>query len=510
MSLKTWCIREQQLDILAAFELAGNEISSESISYRSGKSVRWKCSVCGEEWEESPYCAGSRKNFCPFCSKQKASQRYNLEAVFPEVAAQWDYIRNGSRTPRNTLPHSHAKAYWTCSFNPAHQWQDRISNRTILLRDCPECAKQFHISYSAMVLYYYLRKSQIKCSCEKQAGRYFIDIAVDYLPGEDRPIALELDGYYTHNSDAAEAREIRKDSYLTEKGYRVIRIKESAVSSVRRSGDAIIYPHDPNGTYSALDDVVAYVIMYLSGIQIQPDHKHDHWDIRRLYYHEQKLRSLAVNKPDLASQWSPANKASADAITMGNQEKWLWICPKCKKEYAATIHNRVIMNSGCPLCSRKTATAESCLAATHPQIAQEWDFEKNGDKTPYNTLSGTDYPAWWRCPNGHSYQANIYERTGKDKRGCPECRSLAFRNPLLASYYDEACNPIPANRLRAYANGPCHWKCPEGHTWVAQPNNMQKRRPEAYCRSCREAAEAKKDNTQNRDDSTVLRYDIRR
>lgn len=482
-------MNERRFDMLEAFELADNSISSDRITYRSGKAVRWLCRDCGEEWEESPYRAGSRKNFCQFCGKQKASQHYNLETSFPDVSAQWDYLRNGRQTPRNTLPCSNAKAFWVCSFNPVHKWQDRIANRTILLRDCPECTKQFHISYAAMALYYYLRKAQIKCSCEKQEGRYLIDIVAEYLPGANSLIALELDGYYSHNSDTATAREARKDSLLAEKGYRVIRIKETNTHSIQRSGDVISYPHDPNGTYSSLDEVVAYVIAYISGIRMQPDHRQDHWEIRRLYYHEQRLRSLAVNKPELASQWSPANKAMPDTITMGNQEKWLWICPRCKNEYAATIHNRVVMNSGCPVCSRKTATAETCLAATHPEIASQWDPKKNGSRTPRNTLSGTDYPAWWRCPNGHSYQANIYERTGKDKRGCPECRSLAFRNPMLGAYYDEENNPIPANQIRAYSNTPCHWKCPEGHAWVARPNNMQKRSSDRYCRYCHAASE---------------------
>ena len=470
--------------MLEAFELAGNQTGSDEISHKSGKRVRWQCGKCGEQWEESPCQAAKRKNFCLFCSRKRPSQQYNLEVLFPDVSSQWDYAQNGMQTPRNTLPGSSFKAAWVCPFNSNHRWRDRVANRTVLLRDCPECKKQFHISYAAMVLYYYLRKTHIKCSCEKQEGNYLIDIVVEYLPGENSPIALELDGYYTHNSDNAIAREIQKDRILREKGYRILRIKESKTNTIQIMDDIITYPYDKDGTNPGLNDMVSCVIAHISGVQIQPDHRRDHWKIRQLYYHEQRLRSLAVNEPELAMEWDPNNALTPDMVTLGNHRKWLWSCPQCGYTYPATIHNRVIMRSGCPACSRKVATASTCLAATHPEIAQEWDHEKNGSRTPWNTLSGTDYAAWWRCPNGHSYQANIFERTGKDRRSCPECRSLAFRNPLLARYYDEENNPKSPRQIRAFSNEVCRWKCPEGHTWSAQPNAMQKRKPYRYCSKC--------------------------
>lgn len=484
ISLRTWCHQHQRTEILDAFVAAGNELSPDDIAGHSHTRVRWLCTTCGERWEESPHEAVDRKSFCPFCSHEKVSQWYNLETTYPEIASQWDYTKNGVKTPRNTSPGNSYNAFWICPFDPTHRWRDRVSNRTLLLRDCPECKKHFHMSYPAMTLYYYLRKCQIKCSCEKQEGRYLIDLVAEHLPGEDKPLALEIDGSYAHRSAESAAREKRKDRILQERGYRVLRVKETDTDKIQRTGDVITCPNDTKGTYTHLDNIVRYVITSISGKQICPNHRRDHWEIKRLCYHEQKLRSLAVTHPELAAQWSPKNDLTPDVVTPGTQKHWLWICPKCNHEYPATLHNRVVMKSGCPVCSRKIATAKTCLAATHPDIAREWDDEKNGTRTPQNTLSGSEYSAWWRCPNGHSYQATVFTRTGKQKRTCPQCRSLAFRNPVLARYYDEERNPLPANVIRAYSNDRCHWKCPNGHTWIAQPNQMKKRNPARYCKDC--------------------------
>ena len=56
----------------------------------------------------------------------------------------------------------------------------------------------------------------------------------------------------------------------------------------------------------------------------------------------------------------------------------------------------------------------------YPKLVSEWHPIKNGDKKPEDFSYGSGKFAWWICPNGHEYEAKIYNRTGK-KSGCRTC-----------------------------------------------------------------------------------------
>lgn len=77
------------------------------------------------------------------------------------------------------------------------------------------------------------------------------------------------------------------------------------------------------------------------------------------------------------------------------------------------------------------------LAATHPQLAAEWQLTRNGGWTPRDVTAGCGQlrgqagNPWWRCPNAdcaRSYRARVLDRTRG--RGCAACgvrRAVAKR-----------------------------------------------------------------------------------
>ena len=59
------------------------------------------------------------------------------------------------------------------------------------------------------------------------------------------------------------------------------------------------------------------------------------------------------------------------------------------------------------------------LKVLQPDIAKQWDCEKNHPLKPENCTPGTHKKAWWICEKQHSYYARIGHRvTGS---GCPKC-----------------------------------------------------------------------------------------
>lgn len=64
------------------------------------------------------------------------------------------------------------------------------------------------------------------------------------------------------------------------------------------------------------------------------------------------------------------------------------------------------------------------LAIIHPHLIERWDFEKNGDITPYNIASGSHKRVWWKCSNencDHEWETAIKAATRG--QGCPKCWS---------------------------------------------------------------------------------------
>ena len=135
-------------------------------------------------------------------------------------------------------------------------------------------------------------------------------------------------------------------------------------------------------------------------------------------------------------------------FTSGSNQIVWWKCSKCSSEWRAKITNRT-HGRGCPYCwDRKIRVGFNDLATTHPQLAKEWDYEKNGDLTPQQVTHGSGRKIWWKCPLGHSYQADLLHRTGGTN--CPICnsgRQTSFAEQALY-YYIKKLFPDTINRYR--------------------------------------------------------------
>ena len=79
------------------------------------------------------------------------------------------------------------------------------------------------------------------------------------------------------------------------------------------------------------------------------------------------------------------------------------------------------------------------LAVEFPEVAKEWDYEKNNGLTPEEVSSGSNKKIWWKCEKGHTWQANIYSRTGLGCR-CPYCagkQPVKGENDFLTLFDDK-------------------------------------------------------------------------
>jgi hypothetical protein len=59
------------------------------------------------------------------------------------------------------------------------------------------------------------------------------------------------------------------------------------------------------------------------------------------------------------------------------------------------------------------------LGNERPDLVKEWDYEKNS-KSPFDYALHSNTKVWWLCEKGHSWEAIINNRTGRNT-GCKEC-----------------------------------------------------------------------------------------
>ena len=72
------------------------------------------------------------------------------------------------------------------------------------------------------------------------------------------------------------------------------------------------------------------------------------------------------------------------------------------------------------LFREKPIIGENDLATTHPELVKEWDYDKNGNRTPQNTTPGSRFDAYWKCPDcGFDWHAPVCQRSlGRFKHKC--------------------------------------------------------------------------------------------
>lgn len=183
------------------------------------------------------------------------------------------------------------------------------------------------------------------------------------------------------------------------------------------------------------------------------------------------VSDLNTTHPDIISQWSPRNTTSPQEYSAGSGRKVWWVCDR-NHEWEEVVELRTRRGYGCPYCSGHRATLEKSLATQFPQMAAEWDQEKNW-QTPDQVNASAHILAWWTCAQGHSWRTMVYNRTNHGK-GCPVCagqkvlqgfNDLDSQFPEVAQEFDTSKNAVDASSVHCRSTKKYWWKCQNNHSW---------------------------------------------
>ncbi|MBQ7976458.1 MAG: zinc-ribbon domain-containing protein, partial [Clostridia bacterium] len=116
------------------------------------------------------------------------------------------------------------------------------------------------------------------------------------------------------------------------------------------------------------------------------------------------------------------------------------------------------------------------LATLNPKLASEWNYKRNGDSKPEDFAAGSHKKVWWKCENGHEWQATIANRV--KGRGCPYCagkkvlpgfNDLSTTNPTLSHEWHPTKNEdLLPTMVTLGSRKKVWWICKNGHEWETE------------------------------------------
>jgi hypothetical protein len=140
-----------------------------------------------------------------------------------------------------------------------------------------------------------------------------------------------------------------------------------------------------------------------------------------------RKESAAEIHPSLLERCNSNNYFELDLFAPLSKQLMNWTCKKGHPfvlpilRMTLAIENGSIFE-GCPVCSGRIPPFEDSLAATFPDLAQEWLTLRNNDMDPREIHPDWEFLAYWQCSALHSFRTQVSARTANpNPQGCPSC-----------------------------------------------------------------------------------------
>lgn len=141
------------------------------------------------------------------------------------------------------------------------------------------------------------------------------------------------------------------------------------------------------------------------------------------------FNDLLTIHPEICVDWdyNTNHPNTPQSFIAGSGKRASWLCHVCGHKWNATIDSRA-RGKGCPECAKQRRAdtyrknkiqQNGSLQDKHPELAAQWNVEKNKGLTAKDVCSSSSMNVWWVCEKGHEWRATINNRA--QGKGCPYC-----------------------------------------------------------------------------------------
>ena len=500
---------------------------------RSGQKVWWICHR-GHEWEASMHNRTGGHG-CPYCSGLKAIVgETDLVTLDPVFLKEWNYKKNNDISPSELTIGSGKKVWWIC--DKGHEWKATISDRA-RGNECPRC-QYSGTSKPEQGIVYYLSQC---CRVESRVSINKKEVDV-YLPEYGIGVEYD-GRYYHQNANTKEKNKDLEVSKAGVNLFHIKESNHNQLKDNTISFDTDYMGPNYVWALKSLFELIAKLTGNDDVRKIDIDINRDMIKIRELYALIQRENSLEMRFPEIAQEWNNEKNGILlpNMFFPGSVEKVWWKCSK-GHEWQAVIYSRVegtgcpycsgrfairgqtdletlypeiakewnyekncrvssgkkvwwkcskghewqiaprdrTRGSGCPVCAgKKVLEGYNDLATLSPDLAKEWNYERNGWRLPSEFTKRSGQRVWWKCAKGHEWESTIANRTGGC--GCPYCsgkkvlpgyNDLSTVSPDLVKEWNYEKNiGTKPSEYTVGSGKKVWWKCSEGHEWEAIISN---------------------------------------
>ena len=391
-------------------------IKAQEITLHFSKDILWVCDL-GHEYEAKiSQIQKGRK--CPYCSGRKLLSGFNdLKTVHPELSKEVSgkYILK----PEEIRFKQRKDVLWFCE--KGHEWEASIYER-VQGNSCPYCSNRRNLlGYNDLLSLYPTlaetfdeKKNKIKVS--------------EYFPrNTDKLWWLCNDGHSYQTTFESKKKETTCLVCLNRtviSGFNDLQTTHPELSKQ--------WDYDKNKEVSPYNSAAGSIkkvwwLCDLGHSWKSEIRKRAMYKRNCPYCMNQKVlhgfNDLASQRLDIINEWNyEKNDKDPSTIAKRSKIRYWWKC-KLGHEWQASPDTRT-HGEKCPYCmNKKILVGFNDLETTHPELAKEWS--KRNTKEITNFTYGSDYKAWWKCPNEHEWQATISSRSNKSSgNGCRKCSSM--------------------------------------------------------------------------------------
>jgi len=458
-----------------------NGVLPEDVAPKTAAKFWWKCDQ-GHQWEAAVSNRTRRGDGCPFCSGRYPVQGVNdFQTTYPALAKEWDFAKNDGLLPHEFTNKSGKSVWWRCENH--HSYKAAISTRASG-SGCGEC---YRISRSPN---YNKSISEVSPQLESEYNK-----VKNLVPNADKVSFFSKEVIHWvcgsgHEFSSLPAERIRKGE-IVKCPVCSNRTVVAGYNSLADSRSEILQEFDHEKNFP----LTPYQITESSSTKIwwicPAGHSYRAQCRSRMsgtgcrYCANQEVltgfNDMATTHPDLAKDFDLTKNGGLkpEDLIAGTRKTLWWICTN-GHSFKSPGYVR-ITGSGCPVCANKSVVrGYNDFATTHPELAKEFDLEKNNGVTPFDFTSGTSRMFWWICSEGHSYKTTSSHRTGQ-LAGCPYCakkkvlagfNDMATLEPKLIEHFHPTKNhPKTPQNISPRTNVHLWWLCDSGHEYRAKPGN---------------------------------------
>lgn len=393
----------------------------------------WICKL-GHNWEANPWVRLSRWQECPVCSNKVVLSGFNdLATLRPDLSEEWDYSVNAF-LPSEVGVGSNAYAGFKCLHG--HTWQAMINNRTRGRNggtDCPYCAnREIWVGFNdlcsthpdlALELHPTANRDR---TCKDFLFGQVEKVHWTCLLGHDWDVAprFRMQGSQKNGcpycgsqkllfgfNDLASVRPDLRREWDFERNF-----PATPEQVIRGSRNSYFWSCSRDHSYSATVAGRSSAVIGCS-------------QCLQLESHAKYLERLQSRRGLLETEWDEVANGRGLEGALSQEGKaglFVWNCAACGVAFTQGMNKRV-NGQGCPYCANlKIKPGLNDLATKNPELASQWDFQKNQPLLPSQVPVSTAKRVWWNCIKGHSFRASVAHRSAG--RGCAACSSGGY-NP---------------------------------------------------------------------------------